>query len=155
MIVTRLATSNDTPQIQAVTDAAFATVRDVYRPNPDAIPTSENVELDSITIVALVDGHIVGAVTIYPDAAVLIVSQLAVDPKYRSQGVARRLLQSANDAGEKLGAIQLRAYTIQETGNVAIFERLGFTVCAKAPATWCSSDRFPTLTEVTMTRKCV
>lgn len=104
---------------------------------------------------ALVDDEIVGAVTIYRDAAALVVSQLAVDPKYRRQGVARQLLRSANDAGEKSGAIELRLNTIQETGNVDIFERLGFTVCATATATWCSSDRFPTLTDVTMTRKCV
>ena len=155
MIVTRMATPNDERQVQAIMDAAFSTVRDVYRPNPDALPTSENVQLDSETIVALLDGHIIGAVTIYQDANVLRVSQLAVDPKYRRQGVARQLLRSAYESGKKTGVKELRLSTIQETGNVAIFERLGFTVCASAPATWCRSDRFPTLTEITLTRTCV
>lgn len=155
MIITRPAAPNDMPQIQAVTNAAFATVRDVYRPNPDATPTSENADLDPKTIVALVDDKIVGAVCVYQDAAALNVSQLAVDPKCRRQGVARKLLQSVYDAGKQSGATELRLNTIRETGNVAIFERLGFTVCATAPATWCSSDRFPKLTEVTMTRKFV
>ena len=154
MIVTRLATSNDAEGIQTVVDTAFATVRDVYHPKPDAVPTSENANLDSKTIVALANGEIVGAICIYQDATALHVSQLAVVPNFRKRGVARLLMQAASEAAIECGANQLRLNTIQETGNVAIFQRLGFTVETTIEATWCISDRFPELNEVSMTRQC-
>ncbi len=155
MIVTRLATSNDAEEVQTVTDAAFATVRELYRPKPNAIPTSENANLCKKTIVALVNGKIVGATCVYRNVAALHVSQLAVVPKFRKRGVARALLQGAVELGIESGAIEVVLNTIQETGNVAIFQRLGFTIQATSEATWCISDRFPILTEITMTRKCI
>jgi len=143
MITTRRATSNDTQEVQTVMDAAYETVRDVYRPKSNAIPTSENANL------------MAGAVCVYSEGAALHVSQLAVVPKFRKRGVARALLQSANDAAIERGAIKLRLNTIQETGNVAIFERLGFAVDSTTEATWCISERFPQLNDVSMTRQCI
>ena len=154
MIITRQAKSNEASEVQTVMDAAFATLRDVYRPKPDALPTSENTNLDTKTIVALVKGEIVGAVCTYQDATALHVSQLAVVQKFRKRGVARALMQSADEAAIECGANQLRLNTIQETGNVAIFQRLGFNVDATTEATWCISDRFPQLNDVSMRRPC-
>ena len=154
MIITRLATSTDMEEVQTVMKAAFASVRDVYRPKPDAVPTSEKSNLDTKTIVALINGETVGALTVYQDTTALHVSQLAVIPKFRKRGVARALLQSANEAAIECGANLLALNTIQETGNVAIFQRLGFTVDATTEATWCISDRFPQLNDVSMTRQC-
>ena len=154
MITTKIATSNDTEEVRTVIDGAFETVRDVYRPKPNAVPTSENANLDTKTIVALVNEEIVGAVCVYRDTAALHVSQLAVVPKFRKRGVARALLQAVNEVAIECGAEQLGLNTIQETGNVAIFQRLGFTVHATTVATWCISDRFPQLHNVSMTRPC-
>ena len=155
MITTRQATPNDAKEVQSVIDAAFATVRDVYQPKPDAVTTSENANLDSKTIVALVDGEIAGAACVYSEGAALHVSQLAVVPKFRKRGVARALLQSANDVAIQRGATELRLNTIQETGNVAIFERLGFTIDTTTEATWCISERFSQLNDVSMSRQCI
>ena len=152
MITTRQATPNDAQEVQSVMDAAFASVRDVYRPKPDAVPTSENANLDTKTIVALVNGEIVGAVCVYKEATALNVWHLAVVEKFRKRGVARALLQAVNEVAIECGAEQLGLNTIQETGNVAIFQRLGFTVHATTVATWCISDRFPQLHDVSMTR---
>ena len=154
MITTRQATPNDAQEVQSVMDAAFASVRDVYRPKPDAVPTSENADLDTETIVALVVGEMAGAVCVYSEGAALHVSQLAVVPKLRKRGVARALLQSVNDAAIQRGVIKLRLNTIQETGNVAIFQRLEFTVDTTTEATWCISERFPQLHDVSMNRPC-
>jgi len=153
MITTRPAQSNEASEVRNIIDAAFATVRDVYRPKPDAVPTSENANLDTKTIVALVKEEIVGALTIYQDTTALHVSQLAVVEAFRKHGVARTLLQAANEAAIECGANELRLNTIQETGNVAIFQRLGFTVDSTTEATWCISDRFPQLQDVSMSRQ--
>ena len=155
MIITRLVISNDLAEVQTLMDVAFATLRDVYRPKPDAVPALKNVELDTQTIVALAGGEIVGAACVYQDTNELRVSQVAVVPKFRQRGVARKLLQFANDAAIECGASQLWLNTIQETGNVAIFQRLGFTVHSTTKATWCISDRFEQLHDVSMRRKCV
>ena len=154
MITTKIATSNDMEEVRTVIDGAFETVRDVYRPKPNAVPTSENANLDTKTIVALVNEEIVGAVCAYQDATALHVSQLAVVPKFRKRGVARALLQSVNEVAIECGAEQLGLNTIQETGNVAIFQRLGFAVESTTMATWCISDRFQKLHDVSMTRPC-
>ena len=154
MITTRQATPNDAKEVQSVIDAAFATVRDVYQPKPDAVTTSENANLDSKTIVALINEEIVGAITVYQDATALHVSQLAVVEKFRKRGVARALMQSANEAAIECGANHLALNTIQETGNVAIFQRLGFIVDTTTEATWCISERFPQLHDVSMNRPC-
>jgi len=91
-------------------------------------------------------------ISVYQDATALHVSQLAVVEKFRKRGVARALMQSANEAAIECGANHLALNTIQETGNVTIFQRLGFTVHATTEATWCISDRFPQLHDVSMTR---
>ena len=140
--------------MRTILDAAFATVRDVYLPKPGAVPTSENANLSTETIVALVDGQIVGAVCVYQEAAALHISQLAVVPKFRKRGLARALLQSANEAAIQRSAIEIRLNTIQETGNVPIFQRLGFAVDSTAEATWCTSAQFAKLHDVSMTRQC-
>ena len=40
--------------------------------------------------------------------------------------------------------------TIRETGNVTIFQRLGFEPVAESIAHWCVSERFEQLHDVTM-----
>ena len=152
MITTRQATSDDAFDFRTVINAAFATLRDVYRPKPDAVPTSENEALEVETTVALLNEEIVGAMSTYQDGSAFNVSQLAVIPRFHQRGIARALLQSAHEAAIHHGARYLRLNTIQETGNVAIFERLGFTVDKTSEATWCVSDRHPKLTDVSMIR---
>ncbi len=154
MIITRQATPDDSEHVQAIIDAAFATVRNVYRPKPNAIPISDNLNLDTDTIVALVDREIAGALVTHQQGANLHISQLAVMSKFRKRGVARAMLQFADTTAIKCGALALRLNTIQETGNVAIFERLGFAVDAITEATWCISDQFAKLNEVSMIRRC-
>ena len=155
MIDTRIATSSDTDKVRAVIDDAFGRERNVYLPKPDAVPTSENNSLNTTTIIALIDEEIVGTVCVYKEATALHVSQLAVVLRFRNQGVARKLLQSAEQLAIESDATELRLNTIQETGNVAIFQRLGFTVCEITEATWCTSDYFPQLNDVTMSRQCI
>ena len=154
MIETRLASPSDVADVQTIIDAAFATVREVYRPKPDATPTSENAGLKTETFVVSMDGEIKGSVCFYSQAKALQISQLAVVPEFRKRGVARALLQAANQAATKRGATELRLNTIQETGNVAIFQRLGFTIHSTTKATWCISDRFEQLNDVLMTQRC-
>jgi hypothetical protein len=49
----------------------------------------------------------------------------------------------------------LRARTIKETGNVAVFQRLGFVVTDEHPDTLFVSDLFSCLTEVDLERSLV
>lgn len=53
---------------------------------------------------------------------------LAVHPNHRRRGVAKELLRHVAAAAQREGKRVLRLSTIKETGNVPIFERLGFAV---------------------------
>lgn len=53
---------------------------------------------------------------------------LAVGRAYRRRGLARILLTFCVNRAAQAGARKLTLYTIKETGNVDIFEKLGFSV---------------------------
>ena len=93
----------------------------------------------------------VGATLVYAEPRSLRISQLAVLPQYQRQGVAGRLILFVAQAACDLGLAELRLNTIQETGNVAVFKKMGFSIVRSSKATWCTSARFPSLTDVEMT----
>ena len=152
MIVVRFALPDENVIARTIVEKAFAPVREVYRPKIDAVATVNNESLDSRLILALVEDVPVGSACVYAQEESLRVSQLAVLPSFQKRGVARQLLSFAEQVAHGSGCIDLRLSTIQETGNVAIFERLGFSVQKTSVATWCVSDRFAQLTEVEMSR---
>jgi ribosomal protein S18 acetylase RimI-like enzyme len=57
------------------------------------------------------------------------------------------------DAARAAGARCLSLYTVRETGNVGIFERLGFKVIKEEEDLYDESDRYSALTEVYMEKK--
>lgn len=64
----------------------------------------------------------------------LYVQGVAVLPAYRGHGVCRALLDYAEEIARRGHLPTLRLCAIEETGNVAIFERLGFHVTGRAVA---------------------
>ena len=47
---------------------------------------------------------------------------------------------------------RMTLYTVRETGNVDIFEHMGFVVKSEGPSHLFESDRFPSLSEVSMSK---
>lgn len=130
MIVIRPAQRGDEPAIAQVRASALGTLREVYRPTPAAI--ARRHELAPLPrLVAVVGEQLVGTVEYALGEERLHLMGLFVAASHRQTGVARALVEELARLADHR---PLSLNTIRETGNVAIFERLGFVIVSEAPA---------------------
>jgi ribosomal protein S18 acetylase RimI-like enzyme len=131
---------------------AFQALRAVYRPRE--AETTRKAEKDSryCRLVAEHQGRVVATVEYRLEETALHIRGLAVDPAFQGRGFARRVVEELAGIARARGRRSLTLYTIRETGNVALFERLGFRVVGEEVASWCESDRFDKLHEDRMER---
>lgn len=151
-ILVRAAETRDAEAILRVGEAAFAGVRSVYRPKVSTVaglatsmPTLERWVAESA-------GEIVGTVRHAVAGDVVRVVGLAVSPAWHRQGVARALVRALSDRGRHHGCRALALYTIVQTGNVPVFERLGFRQVSEEPDQHSVSVSGEPLTEAYMER---
>jgi GNAT superfamily N-acetyltransferase len=72
-------------------------------------------------------GVIVAALELVPEADVLLIENIAVDPAHQGRGFGRTLLAFAEDEARRQGHAALRLYTNEKmTENIAIYTRLGY-----------------------------
>ena len=152
MLTIRTSTPDDADAVQRVTDLAFESVRLIYRPNPAAMANLQSIAPALERLVAEVDGQIVGTVRFGVFDDCLRVIGLAVLPQLRRSGVARSLIQSLEEIARDKRCRALSLYTVTKTGNVAVFERLGFTLISQGPDTYSISTDGEPLTEAYMER---
>lgn len=138
MITTRPATPVDAATVHALTRAAFATLRGKIDPPSSA--HLETVEALSAALVsggagiAEIAGEPVGAVRFRSADDHLYVGRVAVHPERNGLGVARALMAFAERHAASLGLPETRLEVRRSlAGNVAMFERLGYTVVAEYP----------------------
>jgi ribosomal protein S18 acetylase RimI-like enzyme len=75
---------------------------------------------------------------------------LGVHPAFRLCGIASALVEQLERIAVESGCRSVSLHTVRETGNVAIFERLGFRVESEAPTLLFESESHRTLSEVAM-----
>jgi GNAT superfamily N-acetyltransferase len=123
----------DAEAIARVDASGTRTLRAVYRPTPAAIAGGRALRAGCETLVAELDGELVGVVRLRADGDgddTLQLFGLFVDEAHRRRGVARALVAAA--CARNYARIAL--HTIAETGNVPIFERLGFVTIVEQRA---------------------
>jgi ribosomal protein S18 acetylase RimI-like enzyme len=152
MIVVRAAHSGDSDAAQRVFDAAFASVRRIYRPNPEMITQVETIVPPLERLVAEHDSELVGTVRFRIDGEHLRMIGLAVAPASQRRGIARALVDRLAEIAIERSCRKLALFTIKQTGNVAVFERLGFAVVSEEPDTWSISVDGGELIEVYLER---
>ena len=130
MLLIRDATSDDQPAISAVMAAATAQLRRVYKPTEAAMARARAAPVQRL--VAVLDGRIVGALRYTKEDGRLHLG-LGVHPDHHRQGIARAMIEALAARARQLGLSSLSLYTIKETGNVPIFQRLGFTPIREEP----------------------
>ena len=137
-ITTRLAKPEDAPTVHAITQAAFDTLHGQIDPPSSA--HLETVEAVAFALgsggggIAEIAGEPVGAVRFRSADDHLYVGRVAVHPTRRGLGVARALLAFAERHAALAGLPETRLEVRRTlTGNVAMFERLGYTVVAEHP----------------------
>lgn len=133
-IQVRNARSDDLTALLALRQEATDALRRIYLPK-DEVPGLRRVMPHFETLVAVADGELVGTLEYTLAHAAVYLQGLGVAETWQGQGVARRLVEAAADLAERYPLPKLELCTIRETGNVQVFERLGFTVCGEAPST--------------------
>jgi ribosomal protein S18 acetylase RimI-like enzyme len=154
-IVVRIATPHDEQAAKRVGDAAFATVRAIYRPNPAASMSLSSIAPALKRLVAKDGGRIVGTVRFGISQSCLRVVGLGVLPEARRRGVARAMLDELASLAKSNDCRALALYTVTQTGNVTVFERLGFHVVSEGPDPYSISPDGEALTEAYMERSVV
>lgn len=137
-------------QVQASTTAAL---RRIYRPNAKALANKSRISRDLERLVALVDGLVVGTVQHYLDEDRLRIVGLGVLEEYRKRGVAKALVESLVSLAKHKRLEGIAARTVRETGNVPVFEKLGFVVASDVPDEYSESDIYPVLRDVELFRR--
>ena len=149
MITVRSEMDKDKAEIQRVIKSAVATLRQTYRPTQKAM--DNKIQKTSYQrLVAIIDDQVVGSVQYSFDTHCAGIIGLDVHKAHRRKGVARSLISHIKEIGIKKKAFFLKLHTIKETGNVAVFKRLGFKVASEQIDDLFESDIFDTLTDVEM-----
>ena len=151
--VIRHATSQDAPALQEISIAGTKTLRSVYHPSNERAGRRKGA--DRTWLVAAVDHRVVGAMSYTTSEQALHLRGLGVLPSYQRHGVARLLVDYAVGlaASKELPGVTLE--TVRETGNVEIFERLGFSVISEARTDEFLSPEGLPMTDVVMRRPAV
>ncbi len=127
MIQVREASATEQSEAASVSYQAFATTRNIYKIKPDVVAAT-NANHDTLTrLVAVDDGNIVGTVKYRINRRRLHIIGLGVLPDKRRQGVARCLIDELFRLAASHDCSVMSLFTIKQTGNVAVFERLGFS----------------------------
>ena len=150
IVSVRHANDDDQPALRELSARAVATLRQVYRPTPVAIGAKHARRANRQCLVAMIGPITVGYLEFEtrPDALRLLGPM--VDPDHRRQGVARALISQLIAIARNTGTARLSLATIEQTGNVEIFTKLGFHVVSRAPVTDAISVKNEPLVDVEM-----
>jgi GNAT superfamily N-acetyltransferase len=149
-ILIREALSRDADSATVVSVRAEGFLRTIYRPTEALTQAMRSSQTTRRQLVAICDDEVRGTVSFEQRGDCLHLQALAVDPDWQRRGVARALISHAKALADSRGIPLLSLYTVVETGNVTIFERLGFHVVSTRLATGLEPVAAPTLTEAYM-----
>lgn len=148
MIMVRPSLPEDAEGIRRVSESGNAKLRETYCPNQKALENRRRFSSQLNRLVALVEGEIAGTTQFYRDGEALRIIGLFVHADYRRRGVAKALVGGVVDIARKQGIDLLVTRTVKETGNVPIFEKIGFEVVSIHPDEYSESDKHRQLSEV-------
>jgi GNAT superfamily N-acetyltransferase len=150
MFLIRPATADDIAAAEEVARRAYAAMWQIYHSKEDfVLPTVAG----SVRLLAEVNRTIVGTVTYAPKDDRLHLRRLAVDAAFRRRGITRAFVEHVSERAKDAQLRALSLYTIEQTGNVPIFERLGFRRLHEVPAGWAVSTCGEELHEVFMEKE--
>lgn len=155
MLMIEIRESKDTEiwDALAVHEAAFAKHHSTYHARPaDASKQSARL-MEGVRAVAVESSRIVGTVQFADHETHIHILGLAVHPSCQNSGIARLLIDWVTERAVNLGYALLVADTIEESGNVPFFERLGFTVTQKTETDQFQSDLHDSLYIVKLEKK--
>ncbi len=150
MITVRDSRPEDAEAVREVEASATATLRAIYRPNEKALRCKQTISRNLCRLVAERDGTVVGTAQYFADGRAMRVIGLGVRGDFRRQGVARAIVAEIAGRAASLGLPSVVTRTVEQTGNVPIFEALGFKVTARCPDEYSESVTGGELTDVSL-----
>ncbi|MCU7918573.1 MAG: GNAT family N-acetyltransferase [Candidatus Thiodiazotropha sp. (ex Epidulcina cf. delphinae)] len=134
MIEVRRSLADDSVEITRIVSLATQILRKTYCLKNVSESGSAKPQEKLASLVAIVNAKIVGVVEYKQDEDHIYFQGLAVDPSYHRQGIARKIIETLESMASESGRKKLKTATIEETGNVLVFERMGFRVASRKPA---------------------
>jgi ribosomal protein S18 acetylase RimI-like enzyme len=135
-----------------VVASALLTLRQVYRPTAAAVARKEQSAPRRRRLVAEAQGLVCGTVEYQLEADRLHLVGLSVKASHRRLGIARRLVEHLIELAIAERKQWVSLYTVRQTGNVALFEKMGFNVVDEQPAVDLVAENGGEVTEVYMIR---
>lgn len=131
----RRAVPYDAPSVRELTRAAYAKWVPVIGREPMSMAVDYDARVRDHRIELLhVDGRLAALIELVPEAAHLLIENVAVLPAFQGQGHGRRLLAHAEMVAASLGLSAMRLYTNPLfAGNVQFYGRLGYQVDREEP----------------------
>ena len=131
----RCALPSDAPAVRELTRAAYAKWVPVIGREPTPMTVDYDARVRDHRIELLhVDGRLAALIELVPEAAHLLIENVAVLPAFQGQGHGRRLLAHAEAVAASLGLSAMRLYTNPLfVGNVQFYGRLGYKVDREEP----------------------
>jgi ribosomal protein S18 acetylase RimI-like enzyme len=145
----------DELQVAEVDRLATADLRKVYKPTELALKQRSAITPDLQGLVAVLEGRVVGVLHYRIAVDRLSFLGLGVHASFRRRGVATALVQRLESIGLDSGCTAVILRTVSQTGNVRIFERLGFVVESEEPTTLFEGVKFSALSEVVMKKQLI
>jgi len=127
MIEVREAEPQHRPETARLARRVNEGIRKVYQIQSD-LGWRKSGSAERIQLVATLGDAVVGAASLAHRGERTHLLGLYVDPDYKGFGVAGRLVEAVTRLARQRGAKCLTLATLRETGNVPLFERLGFEV---------------------------
>ncbi|MGH6666001.1 MAG: GNAT family N-acetyltransferase [Pseudolabrys sp.] len=130
----RTATASDAVQLAAIARAAYAK----YVPRMDREPPPMLADFPGFIaagFVAVIEsgGEPAGYLIGWPEADAYLVDNIAIDPAWQGQGLARKLMDHAIAETRRLNLPAVRLYTnVAMTENLVVYDRFGFVETYRA-----------------------
>ena len=153
LLTVREVRPEDETQVAELDSLATLDLRNVYRPTVTATVCRAALVARTRRLVAVIEGRVVGVLQYYLVEGRLALFGLGVHPQFRRRRVAAALIRELEAIGREVGCAALTLHTVRETGNVEIFQRLGFLVESDAPTDLFQSDGRELLSEVVMRKE--
>jgi len=106
-----------------IIQSATEELRRIYRPRKKNIASQQST---SRAVVAIEGDRVLGTAEYIQRCNQIYVQGIAVHSEYRKNGVCRSLISAIENIARKAQLQSLALCTIEDTGNVKIFEKLGF-----------------------------
>ena len=139
--------------VAIIGDQMNSFLRKFYQPSEAAHANRKAISEKLIRLVAVVDSRVVGTVQYYPSGDALRLVGLAVLEEYRCCGIARALVNHVLCLARRLSLVCLRVSTVKETGNVPIFQKLGFGVIRETRDGFCVTPDGSSVVDVELEMK--